>query len=64
MLIDTIFYIYLPYLRFLAKRELSKVNYHIHTDAVKCNLIPAELTLQQISVVYASEADVLNMALF
>jgi hypothetical protein len=47
-----------------AKRELSKINYHIHTDAVKHNLIPAELTLQQISIVYASEADVLNMALF
>jgi hypothetical protein len=47
-----------------AKRELSKINYHIHTDAVKHNLIPEELTAQQISVVYASEADVLNMALF
>ncbi|MDH6356550.1 hypothetical protein M2135_000407 [Parabacteroides sp. PF5-9] len=47
-----------------AKRELSKINYHIHTDAVKRNLIPEELTAQQISIVYASEADVLNMALF
>ena len=47
-----------------AKRELSKINYHIHTDAVKQNLIPAELTPQQISYVYANEADVLNMALF
>jgi len=47
-----------------AKRELSKINYHIHTDAVKHNLIPAELTSQQISMVYADEADVLNMALF
>jgi hypothetical protein len=47
-----------------AKRELSKINYHIHTDAVKHNLIPGELTAQQISIVYASEADVLNMALF
>ncbi len=47
-----------------AKRELSKINYHIHTDAVKHNLIPAKLTPQQISIVYASEADVLNMALF
>ncbi|MDH6311595.1 hypothetical protein M2137_000345 [Parabacteroides sp. PFB2-10] len=46
------------------KRELSKINYHIHTDAVKHNLIPEELTAQQISIVYASEADVLNMALF
>ena len=47
-----------------AKRELSKINYHIHTDAIKQNLIPTELTHYQISVVYASEADVLNMALF
>lgn len=47
-----------------AKRELSKINYHIHTDAVKHNLIPAELTPQQISIMYANEADVLNMALF
>lgn len=47
-----------------AKRELSKINYHIHTDAIKQNLIPEELTQQQISVVYASEADVLNVALF
>ena len=47
-----------------AKRELAKINYHIHTDAVKHNLIPVELTPQQISVIYASEADVLNMALF
>ena len=47
-----------------AKRELSKINYHIHTDAVKRNLIPDELTPQQISIVYANEADVLNMALF
>ena len=47
-----------------AKRELSKINYRIHTDAIKGNLIPKELTAQQISVVYASEADVLNVALF
>ncbi|HCC52616.1 MAG TPA: DNA-binding protein [Porphyromonadaceae bacterium] len=47
-----------------AKRELSKINYHIHTDAIKHNLIPAELTSQQTSVIYATEADVLNMALF
>ena len=47
-----------------AKRELSKINYHIHTDAVKHNLIPDELTPQQISIVYANEADVLNVALF
>ncbi|MDR0982911.1 MAG: KilA-N domain-containing protein [Culturomica sp.] len=47
-----------------AKRELAKINYHIHTDAIKHNLIPAELTERQISIIYASEADVLNMALF
>ncbi|MGV8946140.1 MAG: KilA-N domain-containing protein [Lutibacter sp.] len=47
-----------------AKRELSKINYHIHTDAVKQNLIPAKLTPQQIIYVYANEADVLNVALF
>lgn len=47
-----------------AKRELSKINYHIHTDAIKNNLVPPELTSKQISVVYASEADVLNVALF
>jgi hypothetical protein len=47
-----------------AKRELSKINYHIHTDAIKQNLIPNELTQQQISYIYANEADVLNVALF
>lgn len=47
-----------------AKRELAKINYHIHTDAIKTKLIPRELTPQQTSVIYASEADVLNMALF
>ena len=46
------------------KRQLTKINYRIHTDAVKENLIPPELTKQQISHVYASEADLLNMALF
>jgi hypothetical protein len=46
------------------KRELSKINYHIHTDAIKQNLVPEQLTPQQISIVYANEADVLNMALF
>ena len=46
------------------KRELSKLNYRIHTDAIKENLIPAELTAKQTAIVYASEADVLNMALF
>ena len=47
-----------------AKRELSKINYHIHTDAIKQNLIPIEITVQQSSVIYANEADVLNVALF
>ena len=46
------------------KRELSKINYHIHTDSIKQNLIPAELTAVQISNIYANEADVLNVALF
>jgi hypothetical protein len=47
-----------------AKRELAKINYHIHTDAIKHNLIPPELTPQQISYIYANEADVLNVSLF
>ncbi|AOT71806.1 KilA-N domain-containing protein [Geosporobacter ferrireducens] len=45
-------------------REISKLNYRIHTDAIKENLIPPELTQYQISITYASEADVLNVALF
>ena len=47
-----------------AKRELSKINYRIHTDAIKHNLIPQEITPAQASRIYANEADVLNMALF
>lgn len=47
-----------------AKRELSKINYHIHTDAIKQNLIPAEVTPIQASIIYANEADVLNVAMF
>jgi hypothetical protein len=47
-----------------AKRELAKINYHIHTDAIKQNLVPKELTPAETSIVYANEADVLNMALF
>ena len=47
-----------------AKRELSKINYRIHTDAIKQNLIPTQLTKEQINYIYAEEADVLNMALF
>lgn len=46
------------------QRTLAKVNYHIHTDAIKENLIPTELTKLQISYVYANEADLLNVALF
>jgi len=47
-----------------AKRELAKINYHIHTDAIKHILIPTTLTQQQTSIIYANEADVLNVALF
>lgn len=47
-----------------AKRELSKISYHIHTDAIKQNLIPDELSPLQTSIIYANEADVLNVALF
>ncbi|MDP2238024.1 MAG: KilA-N domain-containing protein [Bacteroidales bacterium] len=46
------------------QRTLAKVNYHIHTDAIKENLIPTEISKQQASYIYANEADVLNMALF
>ena len=45
-------------------RELSKLNYRIHTDAIKANLIPPELTSAQIAYTYASEADMLNVVLF
>ena len=45
-------------------RELSKLNYRIHTDAIKANLIPPKLTPLQISYTYASEADMLNVVLF
>ena len=47
-----------------AKRELSKINYRIHTDAIKQNLVPPTLTKEQTQLLYANEADVLNMALF
>ncbi len=46
------------------QRTLAKVNYQIHTDAIKANLIPKEITKQQASFVYANEADLLNVALF
>ena len=47
-----------------AKRELAKINYHIHTSAVSRNLIPDKVTPDQLRYVYASEADMLNVALF
>ena len=47
-----------------AKRELSKINYRIHTDAIKQNLVPAEVTPAQACIIYANEADVLNVAMF
>ena len=47
-----------------AKRELSKINYRIHTDAIKTHLLPAEITREQALYVYADEADVLNVAMF
>ncbi len=46
------------------QRTLAKVNYHIHTDAIKENLIPKQLNKKEINFIYASEADLLNMALF
>ena len=51
-------------LNWSAKRELSKINYYIHTDAIQKNLIPLEITPQQASIIYADEADVLNVAMF
>lgn len=45
-------------------REIAKLNYHIHTDAIKANLIPSALTPEQIAFTYANEADLLNVALF
>ena len=44
-----------------ARRELARLNYHIHTDAIKQNLIPQELSAAQISIIYANEADVLRV---
>ena len=46
------------------RRNLAKLNYKIHTDAIKQKLIPKELTSKQINFIYASEADILNVALF
>ena len=47
-----------------AKRELAKINYRIHTDAIQNNLIPPAVSRAQMNIIYASEADVLNVALF
>ena len=47
-----------------AKRELAKINYHIHTDAIKANLVPQEIDAYHRSLIYANEADILNVALF
>ena len=47
-----------------AKRELSKINYRIHTDAIKSHLIPEEVTKEQANIIYAEEADVLNVAMY
>jgi len=52
------------FLGWSAKRELSKINYRIHTDAIKHNLIPTEVTPAQAGIIYANEADVLNVAMF
>lgn len=46
------------------RRNLAKINYRIHTDAIKENLVPPELSKSQVNQIYATEADILNMALF
>ena len=51
-------------LKWNLQRTLAKVNYHIHTDAIKENLIPKEVTKKQMQLIYADEADLLNIALF
>lgn len=51
-------------LEWSVKRELSKINYRIHTDAIKSNLIPSKVTREQAAITYADEADVLNIAMF
>jgi hypothetical protein len=51
-------------LQWSVQREISKINYHIHTDAIKENLIPSTLTKEQAKIIYANEADLLNVALF
>jgi hypothetical protein len=51
-------------LEWSVQRMISKINYHIHTDVIKENLIPKTLTKEQAAIVYANEADLLNVALF
>jgi hypothetical protein len=51
-------------LQWSVQRTIAKINYQIHTDAIKENLIPAALTKEQASMIYANEADLLNVALF
>ena len=51
-------------LQWSVQRAISKINYHIHTDAIKENLIPNFLTKEQAKIIYANEADLLNVALF
>ena len=51
-------------LQWSVQRMISKINYHIHTNAIKENLIPKTLTKEQAAIVYANEADLLNVALF
>jgi hypothetical protein len=51
-------------LEWSVQRMISKINYHIHTDAIKEKLIPKTLTKEQASIVYANEADLLNVAIF
>ncbi len=46
------------------KRQLTKINYRIHTDAIQAHLIPPHISKQSINILYATEADVLNVALF
>lgn len=46
------------------KRTLAKINYRIHTDAIKKHIIPSQVSAQAMNVIYANEADVLNVALF
>jgi hypothetical protein len=51
-------------LQWSVQRTIAKINYQIHTDAIKENLIPVTLTKEQVSMIYANEADLLNVALF